>query len=123
MKARKELLSEAKIQGGLTDTLQHYKIFYMLPEVGIDGKLLYCSKISLEHNIIKNDVPIQRPSSIRLSNESQLKSLIFALIKAYVYKGRKDEIICPKNINFKLAEMHKFVEDCFRKDIEVKDKK
>ena len=105
------------MKGGLKDTYQEYNI-YFLEKVVEKGKEIYSSKISLEHMIVKDGVSRQRPTSLRFTNEEQLKSLIHNLIKALVFWGKNEKTINQDNFQYKMIEIKRFVDDCFRADTE-----
>ena len=117
MKDYKIPLSKGTMRGGLKDTYQEYNI-YFLDKVIEKGIEVYSSKISLEHMIVKDGVSRQRPTSLRFTNEEQLKSLIHNLIKALVFWGKNEKTINQDNFQYKMIEIKRFVDDCFRADTE-----
>lgn len=102
-------LSSQIVTGGLKLLEQSCNIFYLPAEPG------YTSKIEIA--ITLKDQGLQREySSLRFESMAQMKGFINNIIRAYVFYGRVEGIIDHKNFHYKMCEIKKFVEECFRAD-------
>ena len=109
MSLNKIPISEARIGGNLQTLSQVYRVNYM-PEETIEGKK-YDDKIELAILLEKEGLTAGAYRSIRFTNLMQLRSLIIALIRAYLYLGKQRKEITPENWLYKV---NKFYDDIIK---------
>jgi len=108
----KVFLSSQVVDGGLSRAEQSYSLFY-IPKVG--G---LCSKLELAV-VLRSGGFEQEYHSLRFSSLAQFKALINNVIRAYVFFGRVEGLINPRNFVFKRRELLRFVDDCFLGDFRL----
>lgn len=112
-KMSKVPLYEAKMQGGLKDLKQVYRINFM-PQEMIEGKE-YSPKIELAILLEKDGVQDGAYRSLRFTNMAELQGFLYDMIKAYIFFGKQTGYINVNNFIFKKDKIKQFVEDSFRK--------
>lgn len=109
MSLNKIPISEARIGGNLQTLSQVYRVNYM-PEEIIEGKK-YDDKIELAILMEREGLTAGAYRSIRFTHLAQLRSLIIALIRAYLFLGKQRKEINQENYLYKL---NKFYDDIMR---------
>lgn len=106
--ARKDLIIERVLAGGLKDTQQRYRIQYLHPEEQ------YVAKIAIEHRIENSAEDKGKFFSIRFSKPSQLLDFVGHCIRGYIYfkmmtnsnlEFKKEMNIINDTLNFHLKKI------------------
>ena len=100
------------VKGGLIKPNRTQKIVGSLYE----AEITLTPKIVIKFGIANEsqDIFIEKPSSLRFDSYVQLEALIFHLLRANVFLGRRTNAITPYNFQARLKKAREIVEEYYR---------